>query len=236
MTLPSILKDNKQSLSTGPSRASARAPMRAAASAAPAAASDAPVTVSGFSALAQYQILNFWCWNAVGSAISTFYLGSEVGDTEIQASNAGKYIPDTNGLCSAVAVPGHGKIEGWIPYIKGDMPVHYKAGGIPCNKTDWPQKITNGTNKLQSSWQWYNGGPSTSDIDKVVEAIRTGNPVSMYIDWGPGRGAHVVVVYGSYMQAGTRMFNLADPYYGFETTAGAPAAGTWRGSMFTTVL
>ena len=224
MSLPSLLKDSKQALTLANSRA-----MFGVKGA-------QHLTVSGFSVLAQYQILDQWCWNAVGSAISAYHLGADVGENEIQSSNAAKYIADTNGRCALIDIPGHGKIKEWIPYIKGASPIHYKAGRTPCNKAHWPQLVTNGTEKLQSSWIWHSAGPSDSEIEKVIDEIRLGNPVVMYINWGPGRGAHVVTVYGSYMQGKTRMFNLADPYYGLETTKGAPDGGTWAGSMFTKVI
>ncbi len=186
-----------------------------------------------YSEVAQYQILDQWCWNAVGSSLCEYFLGENVGGRKVQSNNAVQYIQDAKGKCASINVPGHGEIKYWVPYMKQGEPIHYKAGNVACNKPNWPQLITNGTQKLHSEWMWHKKGPEEKDKQRVIAELEKGNPVGMYINWGPGRGAHVVTIYGSYKHDGHDVFNFADPYIGLESARGAPSGGVWAGSLVT---
>lgn len=199
----------------------------------------APTPVGDFPRYAQYQILSNWCWDAVGSAISSFYLKSAVGSSGIQSHNASTYLKGASG-CKDINVPNHGPVANWAPSMQQPTgPIHFNPGKVPCNQGGWPQNVTNGTGSLSSSQVNYPGGrgPDSSQIADVVNALAAGNPVVPVIDWY-GPGAHVVTIYGTHVSGGTRYYYVADPWDGFHIWSQVPGGtnrgqGYWYGSVFT---
>lgn len=193
------------------------------------------VTVSGFPPYAQYQILSMWCWNAVGSAVSTYYLTGGVGNAGIQCNNATTYLTGGSGKCCSINVPGHGSISGWIPTMQSTgAPIHYNPGNVSCNQGGWPQWVANGTGSLSSNQVNYSGtsGPNSSQVQQIVTSLTNSQPVVMLIWWNGG-GGHVVTIYGSYTSGSTRYYNVADPWDGYhQGWTGAPSGGYWGGSIF----
>lgn len=188
--------------------------------------------IRSFEDFAQRQILDMWCWSAVGCSVADYYLAHGGNTLRSQCSNASLHLGASG--CCQLRVPGSSDITSFTPLIRGGRGTPHSPGRIPCNKGEWPEKITTAAG-LVSDWSWHDAdsGPRSDEIERIIDSILAGHPVVKYIDWKDG-SAHVVTIYGVHEgHDGLPYFHIADPLGVLDILPLGAGNGVWRGSMTT---
>lgn len=196
----------------------------------------------GYEEVAQYQIFDLWCWNAVGCSIVSYHLRHLVGRKEtIQCNHADRIL----GTQSCALSVGRVELDGWSHIMRdfdrfGEKWQPIAALETEGNKTGHPHKVTEFFPNLKSTWHHHPGGPSGDVLDLVIDSIVNDGPVVMYVS--NGGAAHVITLYGcSEASLGEAIFFSADPITGFRVLTLSEVleylpGWTWSYSMITKKL
>lgn len=195
--------------------------------------------LTGYEEVAQYQIFDLWCWNAVGCSIVSYHRRDLAGRKEtIQCENARRLF----GTRSCELSIGNVSLDGWSHIMKdfdrfGQKWQPARRSSSEGNQTGLPNRVTDAIPNLQSTWLHHPQGPTRQDLDTVVRSIVDDGPVAMYVT--SGGAAHVIALYGcTEDRPGWPTFFHADPINGFGMITLAEALAfrpgwKWTYSMIT---